>query len=83
MTEPYVRPSAVPADGRPRRLETGWFVAYRVEAPSRELASVQARIRIALAHLRWTDVTAVTEQQDGTWIVELAIAAPLSQELGI
>lgn len=83
MTEPGERVSAVPADGRPRRLDVGWFVSHRVEAPDAAMAGVQARIKAVLARQRYLDVSSIVRQPDGTYIVELMIQEPEKGELGL
>lgn len=81
----YIRPAAVPSDGRPRRLDAGWFAAFRVTARSRELAIIQARIAVTLKNLTMIDVVSADDQgdADATWIVELQIEAPASGVIGL
>jgi hypothetical protein len=64
------------ADGRIRRLDAGWFVAYLVIAPDPVTATVQARIKAKLAHLQSIDVCRVDYQSDGEYVVELQVEVP-------
>lgn len=88
MTEPYVRPAVIPADGTPRKLDAGWFVAYLVRAPDLAMAGVQARIRAKINKLRTLDVVQAVHQMPDDepgelWLVELMIEAPKDRTLGL
>lgn len=87
MTE-YVRPIPVPADGRPRKLDAGWFVTYLVRAKDEATAAIQARIKAKIGRLQATDVVQVIKQMPDDdprdlWLVELAIEAPKDGGLGL
>jgi hypothetical protein len=79
MTDQY-RPTIIPPDGRPRRLDAGVFVAYLVEAADRDGAIIQAKIEARRNGLKWIDVSSVTQGDSvptstvrWTWTVELMI----------
>lgn len=90
MTRDEYRIAPVPPDGRPRRLDSGWFVAYIVESADYAGALIQAKIQSNRARLRWTDVANVSQGDSVPsstvryfWTVELMIDAPPKGGLGL
>jgi len=88
MTEPYIRPTQIPADGRPRKLDAGWFVTYLVRGRDANSAAIQARIQAKINKLQAIDVVQAVEQMPDDdprplWLVELQIEAPRDGRIGI
>ena len=90
MTRDEYRPTTIPPDGRPRRLDAGWFASWVVDAADRDAAIVQAKIAARRARLSWTDVVSVVQGDSvpsstvrWSWTVELMVEAPDDGRIGI